>query len=284
MKKVLVTGSTGYIGHWISHVLNKDYNVIGLSRRKEKTDFKLINCDLLKNLPIIDFDILIHVAAMTDITECEEKPKQAKKVNVDGTKKLLEMAKENNVDRIVYISTGTVYAPTIDPINEDFKINPVNIYGKTKYQAEKIVQSYSSNFPATTLRLFFPYGPNTHPNKLISRLIKMVNMGEAILLNQGNRPLFNPIYITDLIDLVKLVLESSNPGYEVFNAGGGETVDIKQLGEIIGKVLEKKVTFEESDKDSSNYIALIEKARKKLGFKPVIKIEEGIRRSINGIF
>ena len=144
MKTVLVTGSTGYIGHWIATDLIGNYKVKGFSRRNVDTSFELIQCDLLEELPKTDFDILIHVAAMADIKECEENTEIARKVNVEGTRKLLEMAKENNAEKVVYISTGSVYAPTLESLREESEIKPVNVYSETKYRAEELVKSYSN--------------------------------------------------------------------------------------------------------------------------------------------
>ncbi len=280
MKTILVTGSTGYIGHWIASELSREYKVKGFSRRNVDTSFELIQCNLLDEIPKTKFDILIHVAAIPDIKECEEKPKLAWKVNVDGTRKLLELAKENKAEKFVNISTGSVYSPTLKPLREESLIKPTNIYSETKYQAEKLVKTYSNIFEAVTLRLFFPYGPNTHPDKLVSRLIKRVAEGKPILLNKNNRPLLNPIYIKDLIELIKLTLKSNISGYEVFNVAGGETVDIKLLSEIIGRVMDKEVIFEETGKESPNYQALMVKVKKNLGFEPVTKLKEGIRETI----
>jgi nucleoside-diphosphate-sugar epimerase len=280
MKTVLVTGSTGYIGHLIATELIGNYKVKGFSRRNVDTSFELIQCDLLDELPITDFDILIHVAAIADINKCEEYPEIARKVNIEGTRKLLDMAKENNAEKVIYISTGSIYAPTLEPLREESEIKPVNVYSETKFRAEELVKSFSNHVPAIILRLFFPYGPNTHPQKLVSRLINRLEGGKPILLNNCNRPLINPIYINDLVELIKLTLISNESNYEVFNAGGGETVNIKQLGEIIGKVMEKEVKFEKTLNESPNYQALIVKAKEKLGFEPLTKLEKGIRETI----
>ena len=133
-------------------------------------------------------DLVIHLAAFSGLKKCEENPEMAFDTNVVGTSNVIEGCLQANA-KLVFISTREVYGLTNTESYENDTLNPINVYGKTKMQAEKLIQNASEQHGLnyTILRLTNVYGPkgNSGINKLIQDALKnrkiFVNGGEQIL-------------------------------------------------------------------------------------------------------
>ena len=150
MKKILVTGHTGFIGSHLVDLLKKNYEIIGLSRNAPKNpDIVQIKGDIRKitaeKIPK-NLDSIIHMAAMTDILYCQNNPIECFDVNVNGTQNMLELAKKTKT-KFFYISTHHVYGkPATLPVKETCSQNPSSIYSASKAAAELVSTSYSLSF------------------------------------------------------------------------------------------------------------------------------------------
>jgi len=288
MEKVLVVGSSSYIGRWLVERLLEEYDVVGLDRtmdNERKGDYEQIEFDLAnENVPKVNgIDFCVHLAALTDVGICEKDPKLSLKVNVLGTLNMLELAKENKIKKYVYVSTGTVYGYSDEPLTEKSPINLANIYSLTKYHSELLCNYYSKYFPVDVLRYFFPYGPKTHPSRMIASIIKRVINKQPVTLNIGNKPITNPIYISDLVELTKMSMERESIGFDVFNIAGEEKVSIKDIADIVGKAAGIEPIFEKKDTVSKNFIADITKLKEIFDYKFKFNLEKGINETVRWI-
>ena len=156
VKNILITGGAGYIGSHISEILIKNKKKIFLIDNLSTGHKKLIHkkANFFK-LDIFDFkkikilinkykiDSIIHLAANLIISEGQKKPKKYYKNNVEGTKKLLEACKNTNIKNFIFSSTAAIYKEGQYKVTENSKIKPKSIYGKTKAQAEKLIQNFA---------------------------------------------------------------------------------------------------------------------------------------------
>ena len=191
MKKILVTGGTGYIGsHTVIELINKGYDPIifdnlynskleVLDRIKKITGKKpkFIKGDLLKKSDLEklfkenDFDSVIHFAGLKAVGESVELPLNYYENNVAGTVNLLEAMKKHNVKEIVFSSSATVYGIQDDPKFVETMRTGIDIpspYGRTKYMIEEIMKDLAvaePDFKIALLRYFNPIG--NHPSGLI---------------------------------------------------------------------------------------------------------------------
>ncbi len=148
MLKIALTGSTGLIGSRITELLDKEFEFIHILQtevditNKEQTQTKIND---------IDFDILLHLAAYTNVDGAETQKDLCHSINVNGTKNVYD-AVRNKEKKFIYISTDFVFDGTKPPYTEDSIPNPVGYYAQTKYEGEKIVEDQ-----AMIVRLSYPY-------------------------------------------------------------------------------------------------------------------------------
>ena len=140
MKSILITGAYGQLGESCSHYLKNNYKLIlsGIaplnnSIKLDITDQQSVNNFLEKNNP----DIIINLAAFTDVDKCELEEKKAYEINFNGVKNLCK----NFSGHFIQISTDYVFDGMNGPYNEDDKTNPLSIYGKTKLEGENLLRS-----------------------------------------------------------------------------------------------------------------------------------------------
>lgn len=312
-KNVLVTGATGFIGyHLTKKLIEQNYNVIAVGR-----NFKLLN-KLPKNKFIIkasgdlakdDFlnnlfsnykiDVIFHLAAKVH-DRLEKDVKQHRLINVNLTEKLAEHALKNNVEKLIFFSTVSVYGDTEGrTINETEICTPSTTYGKTKLEAENIlIKAYQKyNLPIIILRLTSVYGTYDHGN--LQLLAKLIRKHLSTMVGQGkNRKTM--VYVGDVIQAAMLAVIRDEAVGEIFNIGENfytfskilngleKVLDVSTLRFkiplFLGKVIEKQNIILTLSKlirtiGSANCYSC-DKAKKILGFKPLYNLEQGLQESI----
>ena len=145
MKKILITGFTGFLGSNLIDVFSKKYELIGITHKK-KSKQKIIQIQKnIRNLTINDIpndiDSIIHLAAISDIKFCNENPKECYQTNVDGTLNMLELSRKLDA-KFLFMSTSHVYGyPKKLPIPENHPTESTSIYATSKLVSEKICES-----------------------------------------------------------------------------------------------------------------------------------------------
>ena len=166
--KILITGSTGFIGSHLVNLLKNNHEVFALTNdrtylEKSSGSVKYIFQDLTQPLvlgEIKEIDCIIHLAQGNQKT-IEGAPIEFK-VNVAATMELLEFARTHQAKKFILASSGTVYGFGPRKFKETDSYNPINMYGATKIAAEGLVKQYESYFDCIILRFFFPYGQVHH--------------------------------------------------------------------------------------------------------------------------
>ena len=315
MKNILVTGGAGYIGsHIVEKLVKKKFLKIfivddlstGHKRLiNKKATFikaninktKLIKKIILKN----KIDTIIHLAAKTIVTESEKKPKLYYKVNVLGTKSLLNAAKNSLVKNFLFSSTAAVYGSKIRYVNENSKTFPDSIYGKTKLQAENLVKrNFKKNY--IILRYFNVVGAS--PSKkigLINRYGQLFkNFAVEILKNKPKLSVYGKdydtkdgtcirdfIHVNDLAEIhLKVLLKvSKNNKSVILNCGYGKGFSVLEVVNNFKKFSKNKVTVKFQKRRKAEIvesIANVTKLKNYLKWKPkFFNLNKMIKNSID---
>jgi len=282
---VLVTGASGFIGREACIQLkNKGYNVIGLYNKSsiKLDDIKLLKCDITKEEDLHKvfssnkIDCVVHLAANIPTRDEEEKnPLISINTNVIGTILLLEHSRRFNIKQFIYISTMSVFNFT-DHLNakENDLINPLSLYGLSKYGGELYCKFYSDNYnmDITVLRLSGVFGVGKK-NGAIYHFIKNSIEGKDLIIYGSGNQISDYVYVKDVVGAIYLAIKKNIKGFEIFHIGSGKGITINHLV----KIIQKKV-FEKLGKKSklihtreiskTKFFFSIKKAQQLLGFKP----------------
>lgn len=280
MLKILITGSTGFIGkHLINYLnLNNNYNLITIS----SNDGDICDIETWNKLPKVD--VIVHLAASTYIPHSWDNPNLFINNNFNGTINALNFAKKHN-SKFIFLSTYLYGNPLKLPINETSNIDANNPYSFSKLIAENACQFYAKyfNLHITILRPFNIYGPGQNKNFLIPTLINQLNNSDEITIQDGE-PKRDYLYIDDLIHAISLVIEN-NFKFEIFNLGFGKSYSINDVVNILKIIKNKDITIIDKKirriNEIMNTIADINKAKKLLNWKPEITMIEGLTKVVN---
>lgn len=162
MKTVMFTGATGLLGRYFFKSPQASYKLIGTynknSNIKRKNFFKLEIAnknEVLSLFEKINPDIVIHAASLGNIDYCETHKQEAQEVNIKGTENVIYACKKIGA-KIIFTSSNAVYDGEKPPYSENSPINPLDVYGKTKAEAEELIRK--SGVPFVILRLMTMYG------------------------------------------------------------------------------------------------------------------------------
>lgn len=227
---ILGTGLSGLVGSRVQDLLGDNFQFTDLSLA---TGVDISNIDDLdqsfKNSPA---STVLHMAAKTDVDGCEDdkiyqEEGKAWLVNVIGTQNIIEAAKKYH-KRIIYISSDFVFDGTKETYSEDDEVNPVNWYGVTKCEGEKLVQD--SGLSYTILRLAYPYRSFFEPKTdFVRRIIRKIERKEKILALTDH--IFTPTFIDDIAISLNLILQKELTG--IFHVvGTGNLTPLGALGMI----------------------------------------------------
>ncbi len=237
MKKYFVSGGAGFIGSCLVEKLVKlgkevvVYDNFSFGRMENIEDFKdkikVVNADIndfaLLDGAISEFapDVVVHLAAIHFIPYCNENPREAVQVNVDGTHTLMNVCSKYRPKAFLFASTAAVYPPSHIPYREDHEIGPFDIYGATKICGETLMELYAlqTEVPSVSCRFFNVYGPKETNDHVIPRIIKQIKKGVTTIQLGNTSPKRDYIYVEDMSEaLIKISLTGINK-YEVFNIG-----------------------------------------------------------------
>jgi len=304
--KILVTGAAGYIAsHTAEHLQTLGHEVVGLDNFSDYYDVSLkqINANALsargigiekidlrfaeqlQSLPT-DFDYIFHYAAQPGISATSSFEDYLDN-NVIGTKNLLDFALKNkNLALFVNIATSSIYGihATFD---ETEPPKPASFYGVTKLAAEQLVLASSrlGQLKACSLRLYSVYGPRERPEKLYTKLIANAFNNIPFPLYKGSEShLRSFTYVQDIVDgVVSVIGKEDVVNNEIINLGTEEENTTQQGIEIVEQILNKKIDLQIVEARTGDQLrtkAVIDKARKLLGYNPKTSLYYGLKAQV----
>lgn len=210
--RVLVTGANGQLGTDLVKALEKNgFDVIATTRK----DFDLTNyADVENIIKTYRPDVVIHTAAYTKVDDAERNKEQCYNTNVIGTENIAKAVREIN-SRLVFISTDYVFDGNGDkPIHENTKTNPINYYGYTKAEAEKLVMEITpKSYIVRTSWLYGLKGDN-----FVKKMLKLSEERDSIMV--VNDQIGSPTYTKDLADFLINLIKTKKYGiYHGVNEG-----------------------------------------------------------------
>ena len=282
-KRILVTGSDGFVGkHLVSELKAQEAEVIGIDIQ---SGVDIRNWDQVKNVE--GADTIYHLAAMMYVPFSWEKPHIVYGVNVYGTLNILEYCRVYDVKKIVFASSYIYGKPKYLPIDEKHPVNPTNPYAKSKKIAEDLCQGHSKDFGlnCVVLRFFNIYGPGQNEKFLIPTIIKQLKKGK-IELNDPE-PKRDFLFIKDAVEAYVNAGVYNNSNFEIFNIGSGVSYSVDEIVRKLIHISGREVIVNYRNKrrknEIMNVIAGIRKAKEKLGWKPKIEIDDGLRNMMESI-
>ncbi len=301
--KCLVTGAAGFVGSHLSERLvalghevagvdcfldyypraTKERNLKGL---RSAASFRLVETDLAREAlaPIVEgVDWVFHQAAQAGVRASWGRDFQIyAENNVLATQRLLEAARDAKVRRFVYASSSSVYGDTRElPMREGSLPQPVSPYGVSKLAAEHLCWLYwrSYGLPTTSLRYFTVYGPRQRPDMAFHKFLRGALRDEEITLYDDGEQTRDFTFISDAV-AANVAAAERGEGGGVFNIGGGSEVSLnhvlRTIEEISGTRL--RVRREQRQKgDVRHTMADCSRARRALGFRPEVSLDDGLR-------
>jgi len=274
MKKVIVTGATGFIGRYLINELKEEnLKIISYST----IDGDISNEQTWLKMPKANF--LIHLAAMTFIPKSWEQTKEFIETNSLSLLNAIEYCKKNKC-RLIFLSTF-VYGNKNTPIDERSELNPQNPYSLSKLLGENICSFYKKvdNLDVIILRPFNIFGKGQNNLFLIPSLISQIKNKNKITV-MDIKPKRDYLYIKDLISAIKKSLFYKGNSY-IFNIGSGISYSVEEVIEIIQKICRTNLEVISTNKvrkmELDDTVANINLAKKELNWEPKYSLSNALR-------
>jgi len=292
--KILVTGANGFLGqHLTLYLSHKSYDVVACSRGKcriphqkafqyfsfDLTDANAVAAIIASSQP----DVIVHAAAMSKPDECANNKEACYLNNVTATKFLLEASKQFQ-PHFIYVSSDFIFGEN-GPHSEDDEAAPLNYYGETKLQSEKLV--VRSGLTYTVVRPVFIYGPileNMRPSFL--HWVKN-NLEQQEKIRVVSDQLRTPTFVLDICESIEKIITRRQQG--TYNIAGKDLLSPYQMAIAVAEFLKLDATsieevtsdtFKEPVQRAKHSGLKIERARKILGYEPVSFVK-GIQLTFN---
>lgn len=305
-KKLLITGIAGFIGSNLADQclelgaevvgLDNMYNgsITNLSNARKSENFRLIKGDL-RDLSLLlevtsDIEIIFHMGAFTSVPQSILMPETCNAVNVNGTINLLNAARKNDVEKIIFSSSSSVYGDANElPLTEDMPRSPISPYGTSKLAGESYMQSFQEVYGIQTLilRYFNVFGPRQKDSPysgVIAIWLGRIQRNEPLLIFGDGTNSRDFTYVKDVVEGNILAAEKDVSG-EILNIGAGSPISLNELAKLLLELTNKQdLTIKHTDPrpgDILHSYADISKAQKLLGFIPKYDQKKGLMEYLN---
>ena len=311
LKRIFISGGSGFIGSYLARILAErgyelmlfdaylnyispfisNYQHFLKERMKdllERKNVRLERGDIRVQKRVHQVmtewkpDAVVHLAAIPSAKEATLYPTEALQINVDGTLSLLEGVKAcGSVKRFIFTSSSFVYGHfKKDIADEEHPTDPIDVYGGTKLTGEILTKSYAKGhgFEYVIVRPSAVYGFGDCNRRVTQIMLESALRGKPLILHDGGRSKIDFTYVTDAADGFARCLETPEAANETFNITRGNARSIKEYAEVVKKHF-PDVKLEDRPPDAARPergTLSIEKARKLLGYNPKVDIEQGV--------
>lgn len=303
MKKVLVTGGSGWLGSAVVRrllaqgdaVVSVDLLVSPVTEAIAREEPKLVNrvADLTDPGSILRVmeqdlpDAVVHCGAIVGVLQCADIPAKVTRVNVEGMANLLEAMRVAGVRRIVHVSTEETYGDfEMSVITEDHPQRPTSVYGLTKLAAENFARVYSRNhgIECIHVRTCWVYGPNLPRPRMPKTYVDAALRGEPLVEPCGGDFAVDQVYIDDTVSGLVLALNKPDHRFDTYNVATGAAPTLGEVAELVNASvpgssirIEPGPYYLDGKILSARKGALdISRAREELGYEPQFPIDRGI--------
>lgn len=302
--KILVTGGSGFIGsnfirYWFLHnpkdkIINLDLltyagNADNLLDLASNPNYSFVHGDIcdadLVNSLVKDIDLIVHFAAESHVDRSIKDSGAFIRTNVEGTRVLLEAARNNSNIRFHHVSTDEVFGSLgfDDPaFNEDSCYDPHSPYSASKAASDHLVRAYFHTYglPITISNCSNNYGPYQHPEKLIPLFITNLLEGKKVPVYGEGKNVRDWIHVDDHNYGLELIIKKGRIGQTYCLGGNNERTNLQVTRSILDLLKQgEEMTDWVDDRPGHDlrYAIDFEKAAEELGFKPSIPFEAGLK-------
>jgi len=300
--RCLVTGAAGFIGSNLVDKLvalgHKVVAVDNLETGKKSNLKKSINKIIFKRIDIKKInekknkklfnkiDWVFHLAGLADIVPSIKNPKDYYETNVTGTLNMLELSKRIKIKKFIYAASASCYGiPKKFPTKEDDMKDPKYPYALTKLIGEQLVLHWANVYkmPNLSLRFFNVYGPRSRTSGAYGAvfgvfLAQKINNAPLTIVGNGKQTR-DFIFIDDLINALINAAKSKQKN-KSYNIGSGKEVNVKKIANLISP---KQIYIPKRPGEPDRSLADIRRAKKDFNWKPVVSIEEGVKKLLQDI-
>lgn len=308
--KCLITGAGGFIGsHLLEALLKRGRKVKALVHYNSFNRWgwlDYLDDSIKESIEIISGDIIdpfcvkkamegcnkvYHLAALIGIPYSYYSPNSYVYTNIHGTLNVLQSARELNIEKVVHTSTSEIYGTAqFVPIAENHPINPQSPYAASKAGADLLALSFYRSFdlPVIVVRPFNTYGPRQSARAVIPTIVTQILAGRKEITLGSLEPTRDLTYVEDTVMGFIKAGESGNALGEVINLGNNNEISIRDLANLIAKIMGVNVTIKEDVRrkrpiksEVDRLMADNSKAQKLLKWFPEYSFEDGLKKTIS---
>lgn len=302
--RYLVTGGAGFIGsHVVDELIKNKHQVVVfdnlstgyklfIKHHFKKPNFQFIKGDLLNtkllNKSMQGIDFVIHFAAHADVKSGYKDHYIDHKQNLNVTHNVLEAMHKNNVKKIAFSSTSSVYGDAkIHPTPENYPLEPTSLYGSTKAACESYIYSYASYYGWNAyIFRFVSWIGERYTHGIIFDVLKKLksNPKQLDLLSDGT-PRKSSLYVKDGIKAIFTVIKNAKEPINIYNLGHHQILTVDQIIDTILDTLgvdtqKKYAGGSRGWQGDNNFVHLDITKLKSLGWSPKYSFEQGIKKTI----
>ena len=300
-RKVLVTGGGGFIGsNLVRGLLERGdtvrildnfatgnrANLAGLEEDVEVVEGELRSYERVHNA-VRGVEVVFHQGALPSVPRSVQDPLTTSAVTIEGTLNVLLAARDENVQRVVYASSSSVYGNGgALPRSEGQQPDPISPYAVAKLAAELYCVSFHRVYGIETvaLRYFNVFGPRQDPNSqyaaVVPRFIDAIHRGQAVPIHGDGTQSRDFTYVANVVEANLLASERDGASGTVLNIATGRQASVNELADAIGAVLGKPVEkefFPIRTGDVRDSWADVAAAKRVLGYEAAVSLEDGLR-------
>jgi UDP-glucose 4-epimerase len=303
MASVLVTGGGGFIGsNLVRELLERGDEVrvldnfsTGNRANLDGLDIEIVEGELRSyervHNAVRKTEVVYHLGALGSVPRSVQDPLTSSAVNIEGTLNVLLAARDENVRRVVFSSSTSVYGSSRQlPTIEDTLPDPISPYGVAKLAAERYCISFSrvyESFESVVLRYFNVFGERQSPFSqyaaVVPRFVTAIAAGQPVEIHGDGEQSRDFTHVGNVVDATIRAGHAEGASGESFNVAAGAPASVNTIantiGEILGKPVERK-TLPPRAGDIRNSWADLAKAKRVLGYEPSIPLDEGLRRTV----
>lgn len=309
-KKVLITGSEGFIGSRLVERLIQDgakirafvmYNFsnswgwLDTFPKNKLKKIEIITGDIRDQTSVYNaikgVDVVFHLAALIGIPFSYNSQNTYVDTNITGTLNILQAARKLRTKKIIHTSTSEVYGTAqYVPINEEHPINPQSPYAATKASGDYLALSFHKSFdlPVTVLRPFNTFGPRQSARAIIPTIITQVMAGKSGIRLGNLETTRDLTYVSDTVDAFVRIAEAENTNGNVYNVGSNKEISIKKLAGIImkclkrnAKIIQDKSRLRPEKSEVMQLVCDYGKIKSACGWQPRVSMDRGIELTCN---
>ena len=305
MKRALVTGGAGFLGsHLVDRLVSGRWEVRIIdnfsSGRMENiervVDFVEVRDGDLKNPEdaesvVRDVDTVFHYAANPEVRVSTTNPEIHFNENLVTTFNLLEAMRENDAEELVFASSSSVYGePEEIPVDEEYSVRPVSVYGASKAACENLIHAYSKLYgiKSVILRYANVVGPRLRHGVVYDLVMKLKNNPRRLEILGDGTQTRSYIYIEDAIDATLIAYRNSGSGFEVYNVASMDWITVKDTADVIVETMGlrdveyifKPLLHGVGWPGDVKKIALKIDRLNRMGFKPSMNSRESVKKTV----